>query len=60
VTEESDALAIVVSEETGIISLAVGEDIERGLSADTLRARLRMLVGGERRTRPAAVRSAEL
>jgi diadenylate cyclase len=60
VTEESDAVAIVVSEETGIVSLAVGEELERGLTIDTLRARLRALVGGARRPEPAPLRSAEL
>ena len=48
VTEESDAIAIVVSEETGVISLAIGEGLERGLSADMLRVRLRSLLGGRR------------
>ena len=48
VTEESDALAIVVSEETGTISLAVGEVLERGLTADTLRERLRTFLAGRR------------
>jgi uncharacterized protein (TIGR00159 family) len=42
-TEENDSLAIVVSEETGRISLVVGGEIERGLDAETLRARLRAL-----------------
>jgi len=48
VTEESDALAIVVSEETGLISLAVGETLERGLTAETLRERLRTFLAGRR------------
>jgi diadenylate cyclase len=43
-TEETDAIAIVVSEETGKISLAIAGDVERGLDAEHLRARLRMLV----------------
>jgi diadenylate cyclase len=43
-TEENDAVAIVVSEETGNISLVTGGDLERGLTADTLRARLRSLL----------------
>src|SRR5918994_3477915 len=43
-TEECDAVAIVVSEETGIISLALDGQIERGLSGDQLRERLRSLV----------------
>jgi len=48
VTEESDALAIVVSEETGLISLAVGETLERGLTAEMLRERLRTFLAGRR------------
>ena len=49
-TEENDSVAIVVSEETGNISLVVGGQIERGLDLDQLRARLRSLVL-ERRSR---------
>ena len=40
VTEESDAIAVIVSEETGSISLAVAGKIERDLSVDQLRDRL--------------------
>ena len=40
VTEETDAIAVIVSEETGSISLAVGGKIERDLSIDQLRDRL--------------------
>lgn len=47
-TEENDAVAIVVSEETGIISLAMAGDLEPGLTAATLRLRLRALLGGRR------------
>jgi diadenylate cyclase len=43
-TEENDSIAIVVSEETGKISLVVDGRIERGLSPDDLRLRLRSLV----------------
>jgi diadenylate cyclase len=43
-TEESDAVAVVVSEETGLISLALDGRIERALTADQLRDRLRTLV----------------
>ena len=43
-TEENDAVAIVVSEETGRISVVVEGQIERGLTADDLRDRLRELV----------------
>jgi hypothetical protein len=37
-------VAIVVSEETGIVSLVVDGQIERRLDADQLRSRLRALV----------------
>jgi len=43
-TEENDSVAIVVSEETGSISLVADGQIERGLDSDDLRARLRSLV----------------
>jgi diadenylate cyclase len=43
-TEESDAAAIVVSEETGQIALALDGRIERALTPDRLRERLRSLV----------------
>jgi diadenylate cyclase len=43
-TEENDSIAIVVSEETGIVSLARGGRIERGLDQDQLRRRLRELI----------------
>jgi len=48
-TEESDAAAIVVSEQTGRISLALDGRMERGLDADRLRERLRTLVPHRRR-----------
>jgi len=48
-TEENDSIAIVVSEETGSISLVVDGQIERGLSNDALRSRLRALVLNRRR-----------
>jgi len=41
VTEDSDALAVVVSEETGAISLAVKGKLSRGLDPDNLRTILR-------------------
>jgi diadenylate cyclase len=41
VTEETDAVALVVSEETGSISFATDGQIERFLDADGLRQRLR-------------------
>ena len=43
-TEENDSVAIVVSEETGIVSIVVDGQIERGLDSDQVRARLRALV----------------
>ena len=43
-TEENDSVAIVVSEETGGISIAVDGRIERGLDANLLRGRLRALL----------------
>ena len=49
-TEENDSVAIVVSEETGSVSVVADGDIERGLSVDDLRARLRSLVLQRRRT----------
>jgi diadenylate cyclase len=55
-TEENDAVAIVVSEETGIISLAIAGNLERRLTADTLRIRLRALLGGRRGGRLRQVR----
>jgi diadenylate cyclase len=59
-TEECDAIAIVVSEQTGQVSLALDGQIERGLDADRLRARLESLVfyrrpaGGRRRAAAAS------
>src|SRR5688572_20137623 len=49
-TEESDSVAVIVSEERGEISVAVDGRIERNFSADGLRARLQALLL-ERRTR---------
>jgi diadenylate cyclase len=47
-TEENDAVAIVVSEETGAISLVVNGDIERGVTGERLHASLRALRGQRR------------
>ena len=53
-TEESDAAAVVVSEETGQISVALNGEIDRALSPDDLRVKLRTLVTTRRaRVRPA-------
>jgi diadenylate cyclase len=54
-TEENDAVAVVVSEETGRISVATEGQISRGFTAETLRARLSQLVlqrKSGRRSRP--------
>lgn len=40
ITESSDAVAVVVSEETGSISIALGGKLERRISSDRLKARL--------------------
>src|SRR5262249_29815878 len=42
--EESDAVSVIVSEETGGISLAVGGKIERDLTVEDLRRRLSELL----------------
>jgi diadenylate cyclase len=44
ITEETDAIAIIVSEETGSISLAVGGAIERDLTVEQLRDRMGTLL----------------
>ena len=54
-TEENDAVAVVVSEETGRISIATEGQMSRGFTAETLRARLTQLVlqrKAGRRARP--------
>jgi len=45
ITEVSDAVSVVVSEETGAISLAVGGKITRDISAPTLRKMLSEFLG---------------
>src|SRR5208282_4275049 len=40
ITEETDAVTVVVSEETGSISIAVGGAIERDITVEYLRERL--------------------
>jgi len=47
-TEETDAVAIVVSEETGRISIALEGRIDQGIDGTELRARLRSLLSAER------------
>ncbi len=56
-TEENDSVAIVVSEETGSISLVADGLVERGIDVDALRAHLRSLLLQRRSAsrKPAAV-----
>ena len=56
ISEETDAVVIVVSEETGAVSLAVDGAIERGLDPNRFRIRLGELLGA-RREAPVGARS---
>jgi len=49
-SEESDAVVVVVSEETGKISVAVGGHLDRDLTTDALRQRLTELLQGSAAT----------
>jgi diadenylate cyclase len=60
ITEECDAVSIVVSEETGHISLALDGKLERDLDADRLRARLEGLLLWRTHRRPAPAAAHEL
>jgi diadenylate cyclase len=44
ITEETDAIAVIVSEETGSMSVAVAGTIDRDLSAEQLRERMEKLL----------------
>jgi diadenylate cyclase len=44
ITEETDAVAVIISEETGVISVAVAGSIERELTVERLRERLSNLL----------------
>ncbi|MGE0393400.1 MAG: diadenylate cyclase CdaA [Vicinamibacterales bacterium] len=44
ITEENDSVAVVCSEETGVISIALKGTLERDFTADTLRDRLTALL----------------
>jgi len=44
ITEETDAVAVIISEETGAISLAVKGEIERDMTVERLRERLTQLL----------------
>lgn len=51
-TEENDAIAIVISEESGGVSLVSDGQIERDIDVETLRSRLRTLVLNRRGDAP--------
>jgi len=55
ITEDTDAVAIVVSEETGTISYIEDGNILRGMDGDTLRTKLRQVLA-PRATKPARER----
>jgi diadenylate cyclase len=61
ITEENDAVALVVSEETGVISLAMNGEIDRTILPDQLRLRLAHLIGERQvaRRRPEAYGAVE-
>lgn len=54
ITEETDALVVVVSEETATISVVLGGELLRGLDAPRLRVVLREILSGERKELPEA------
>jgi diadenylate cyclase len=52
-SENSDAVVVIVSEETGTISLSIGGKLDRGQSADLLREKLLTAFGkGAKKTAP--------
>ena len=53
ITEETDAVVIVVSEETATISVVMGGEMMQGLDAPRLRVLLHDIMGGDRRELPA-------
>jgi len=59
-TEEGDAVAVIVSEETGYISVAIDGRIDRRLSPDELRERLRSLVTMRKSRRQVGARSLDV
>jgi diadenylate cyclase len=58
VTEDTDALAVVVSEETGVISLVVGGRIRRELDGASLKSALLDVLEVEQAPTPAAASAA--
>ena len=52
ISQETDALAIVVSEETGTISVALGGELKMNYNAQTLKSELiKNLIGGEEKSK---------
>jgi diadenylate cyclase len=65
ITEQTDAVAVIVSEETGTISLARDSELVRGLSEEELKGELLRLFAGQpttdvRRWRPWRVEPSEI
>ena len=59
-SENSDAVVVVVSEETGVISLAVDGKLTRGYSSETLRAKLSSLLVPETEKKTAKKKAARV
>jgi len=59
ITEETDALVIVISEETASISVVMGGDMLSGLTTPQLRKVLRSVLTGERRDLPSTAESTD-
>ncbi len=58
ITEVTDAIAVIVSEETGHISYSVGGEITRNVSGDTLKRKLREVLSAKARSRPVSLSNA--
>lgn len=56
ITEDTDAVAIVVSEETGTVSYLEDGNILRGMDGETLRAKLHQALGTSRAKQPENVK----
>ncbi len=56
ISEATDSLTIIVSEETGKISVAYGGALERSLSAETLKTRLQQILNKQGEEKPTGKR----
>jgi len=54
ITEETDAVVVIVSEETGSVSIAVGGEITRHLASSELKRALKNLLGSETKRQKSA------